>query len=165
MGLVQAGCKLVGACDLDKKAVAMFNDQAPSVLPPVARAQNVDSYDMPQCDLLSGGPVCKAFSPGATLFGTQGSKDARNTFPHFIRALKRANPSYILIENSYGLARFKGYVRDIISQFESLGYRMHIEEIDCFDYGVPWRLAHYQASTTYGSSHCRRVFGSTASCH
>lgn len=136
LGLVRAGCELVGACDLDQQAVDMFNGQ-PGLLPPVARALDVDRYDIPPCDLLSGGPVCKAFSPGATLFGTQGADDARNTFPHFLRAVERAQPPYVLIENSFGFARFKGYVQEVTDSLRRFGYQLDMQEVDCYDYGVP----------------------------
>ena len=135
LGLVKAGTQLMGACDLTKQFIDIFNAQ--SCLPHVAVAMNVDDYEIPPCDLLSAGPVCKAFSPGATVFGTKGSEDDRNTFPHYFRALERSLPDYILIENSYGLQRFKGYLEEILGKLRYYGYQVECQEIDCYDYGVP----------------------------
>lgn len=134
-GMGAAGAEVVGACEIDLKFVHAYNSQ-PS-LNHVATASDVDDYEIPECDLLSGGPVCKAFSPGANRFGTEGKDDVRNTFPHFFRALDRCDPRYVLVENSYGLARFGNYLSDIIKELQRRGYYMDCAEIDCYDYGVP----------------------------
>ena len=96
-------------------------------------------YEPPPCDLLSGGPVCKAFSQGATLFGTDGKNDSRNTFPMFFVALEKCSPlpSYVLIENTSGLRRFGGYISELTAKLKHLGYAVDIREVDCFDYGIP----------------------------
>jgi len=137
IGLRGGGATVVGACDIDKRFVKAFNSQ--TILPPVAKAISVDEYEPPEFDLLSGGPVCKAFSPGATLFGTEGQQDDRNTFPHFFRFLEKCSPmpEYVLVENSYGLKRFGGYVTELIERLNRMGYTVDYGEIDCFDYGVP----------------------------
>ena len=135
IGLVKTGMDLVGACDKINSFVEAFNQQ--DILPHVATCSDIDTYEIPSCDLLSAGPVCKAFSPGATVFGSKGSEDERNTFPHLFRAVERYSPKYVLIENSYGLQRFKGYVEEILTQLHSHGYKIDWQEIDCYDYGVP----------------------------
>lgn len=134
-GMTQAGATVVGACEIDPQFVKAYNSQ--SFLKPVASCSDVDKYDIPACDLLSGGPVCKAFSPGANRFGTKGADDDRNTFPHFFRALDRCNPGHILIENSYGLARFQGYLQCIVASIQKRGYNVDCQEVDCYDYGIP----------------------------
>jgi len=134
-GMKQAGANVVGACEIDQKFVTAYNSQ--KVLNPVATCTDVDKYDIPKCDLLSGGPVCKAFSPGANRFGTKGQDDVRNTFPHFFRAIDRCSPTFILIENSYGLTRFSGYLFEIIEGLKHRGYNVDSDKIDCYDYGIP----------------------------
>jgi len=134
-GMTQAGAEVVGACEIDPQFVKAYNSQ--SLLKPVAECADVDAYEIPPCDLLSGGPVCKAFSPGAGRFGTKGKDDERNTFPHFFRALDRCSPKYVLIENSFGLARFGEYLSDIIKNLQDRGFYVDCSEIDCYDYGVP----------------------------
>lgn len=134
-GMKAAGANVVGACEIESKFVHAYNSQ--NILNPVATAADVDDYEVPECDLLSGGPVCKAFSPGAGLFGTKGKDDVRNTFPHFFRALDRCDPQYVLVENSYGLRRFSDYLSDIIKELQRRGYYTDCSEIDCYDYGVP----------------------------
>jgi len=154
IGIVRAGGDLVGACDYDHSAVTMFNSQ-PGLLPPVATCCDLDTYEIPPCDLLSGGPVCKAFSPGAAIFGTKGKDDDRNTFPLFFRAIDRSKPKHILIENSFGMERFgdedtsdpnewpltgmasNGYIDEIVGGLKNRGYKVDWTEVDCYDFGVP----------------------------
>jgi site-specific DNA-cytosine methylase len=134
--MTQAGANVVGACEIDPKFVQAYNSQ-PMYLSPVAICADVDKYEITECDLLSGGPVCKAFSPGANRFGTKGEDDSRNTFPHFFRAIDRCNPDHVLIENSFGLSRFKSYLCTIINDLKARGYAVDCQEINCYDYGVP----------------------------
>jgi DNA (cytosine-5)-methyltransferase 1 len=127
---------LVGAVDLNCGAVNAFNQQR--ILPPVAICGYVGDHVIDDdVDLVSGGPVCKAFSPGATLFGTKGQEDERNTFPFFLEDVEYYDPDYVLIENSYGLKRFAGYIDELIEQLEYYGYEVDAAEIDCYDYGIP----------------------------
>lgn len=133
-GLVRT-TDLIRAVDIDPKFIKAFNAQ------PVFRGRGVTASvadaDVFGCDLLSGGPVCKAFSPGATLFGTRGAWDERNTFPLFMDAVRRSDARHVLVENSFGLARFKGYLAELEQAFVSMGYRTRWEEVNCYNYGVP----------------------------
>jgi len=135
LGLTEAD--LVAAYDCDAAFVAAFNGQR--ILPPVARVSRLseDSEPPPPCDVLCGGPVCKAFSPGATLFGTSGQSDDRNTFPIFLAAVRHGRPRSFLIENSFGLQRFNGYLEELLTTLVSYGYKVSHGEVDCYDYGVP----------------------------
>jgi len=135
LGIVRAGATLVGANDIQAKFIDIFNSQ--DLLPSVGITGDTDAYEIPECDLLSAGPVCKAFSPGATVFGTKGKEDDRNTFPHLLRAIERSRPKYLLIENSSGLQRFKGYINEILDKLSYYGYKVDWGEVDCFNYGVP----------------------------
>ena len=133
-GLVRV-TDLVRAVDIEPKFIDAFNRQ--SYLGRCGIAASVAVAEVGDCDLLSGGPVCKAFSPGATLFGTGGSEDARNTFPLFMDAVRRSGARHVLVENSFGLTRFKGYVAELDTEFRALGYRTVWQEVNCYDYGVP----------------------------
>jgi len=151
-GMKQAGAEVVGACEIDPQFVKAYNAQ--KFLNPVAVCTDVDKYEIPECDVLSGGPVCKAFSPGANRFGTKGKDDVRNTFPHFFRALDRSSPKYVLVENSYGLARFKDYLSGIVEDLKHRGYTMDCGEIDCYDYGVPQHRRRVVMLGSKGASWC-----------
>jgi DNA (cytosine-5)-methyltransferase 1 len=66
-------------------------------------------------DLVSGGPPCQPFSIGGKHAGMD---DARNMFPHAIRAVREIQPKAFLFENVKGLLRasFSKYYQYIIHQ-------------------------------------------------
>jgi DNA (cytosine-5)-methyltransferase 1 len=68
-----------------------------------------------QVDLVSGGPPCQPFSIGGKHAGMD---DARNMFPHAIRAVREIQPKAFLFENVKGLLRasFSKYYQYIIHQ-------------------------------------------------
>lgn len=135
-GLVQAGIEVVGAVDLEPTMVRGFNSSG--VLPRVAEIGDVADWTPPDdFDLVCAGPTCKAFSPGASLFGSDGANDERNAFPHLMVFLDTHRPRYALIENTYGLARFQGYLNELIQSLSIIGYWVTWYEIDAYDYGVP----------------------------
>jgi len=138
LGVVAAGIELVGAFEIERSFVRAFNQQSCGVLPPVARCRDVEAAEAIRgAEVVCAGPVCKAFSPAATVFGTRGEEDDRNTFPAMFNYVRRALPRYLLIENSFGLGRFEGFVGTIRAALEDLGYHVEHREIDCLDYGVP----------------------------
>jgi site-specific DNA-cytosine methylase len=136
LGLVSAGVDLLIGVDISRSPVEAFNLQ--SFLPPVAVQGSVAEVSLPAgLDLISGGPVCKAFSPGATRYGTLGQQDPRNTFPLMFSDLATYEPTHVLIENTVGLLRFSSYVEELLNTLSYMGYHTITTEVDVFDYGVP----------------------------
>lgn len=134
LGHILAGHDVVYALDSNPRVVRAFNAQ--EVLPSVARVGLVGSPLPVEVDVLSGGPSCRAFSVGASLFGTKGASDPRNTFPACMRVIEAHRPRYVLLENAQNLQAFAGYVEELTSALERLGYTVRFGEIDCYDFGV-----------------------------
>lgn len=139
-GVIAAGADLLLAADNCAAAVRAFNGSA--LLPSVA--QMVDLQALPSdSPLLAGaevwcaGPPCQPFSQGSTLFGRGGPDDPRNGFPTLLRLVTAHRPRYLLIENTMGLRQFRGYLSQLHSALEALGYTVTVEEVDCYDFGVP----------------------------
>jgi DNA (cytosine-5)-methyltransferase 1 len=136
LGIVRAGLDLKVGVDMNPAAIRAFNAQA--ILPPVGVVGLVGAVPLPEdLDLLSGGPVCKAFSPGATLFGTAGKDDPRNTFPYFMAEVEKYRPRYVLIENTSGMRSFGGYVDELVGTLNALGYWCDVLDLDCWWFGIP----------------------------
>lgn len=136
LGIVVSDIDLDIGVEIDKAPVVAFNGQ--TILPPVAVQGSVGEVELPgKFGLISGGPVCKAFSPGATVFGTKGMEDERNTFPLFMHEIAAKEPSYVLIENTVGLRRFVGYLQELVDVLERLKYNVVLTEVDSYDFGVP----------------------------
>jgi DNA (cytosine-5)-methyltransferase 1 len=68
-------------------------------------------------EFVSGGPPCQPFSIGGK---HRGMDDARNMFPHAVRAVREIQPRAFLFENVKGLLRgsFSNYYSYIIRQLE-----------------------------------------------
>jgi site-specific DNA-cytosine methylase len=91
--------------------------------------------DLPETDVIIGGPPCQPFSQ----IGYQrGKRDHRDGIPIFIDAVKNINPKLAIIENVKGLMyRNKAYLRQVVFELESLGYCVYIKIINSLEYGVP----------------------------
>ena len=109
--------------------------------------------EMPQIDLMIGGPSCQGFSRA----GRRDKSDPRNTlFGEYVRVIKEVKPKYIVLENVEGFIdmQFMGYkgitgieypdgsVTPYIlrSELREIGYETLEQKIlNAVDYGVPQR--------------------------
>jgi len=89
----------------------------------------------PKVDVIIGGPPCQPFSVRGHQYG---SKDERNGFPAFIKAVEIIKPKFFLIENVKGLLyKNQEYFRKIIKELEFLGYKIDYDLFNAVDFGVP----------------------------
>lgn len=94
-------------------------------------------YD--KIDVVIGGPPCQGFSIAGNI-GRKFIDDPRNKlFKEFVRVVKVIEPTYFVMENVARLYNHnKGKTRkEIISDFENLGYKVKCEILNSADYGVP----------------------------
>ncbi|MEZ5039587.1 MAG: DNA cytosine methyltransferase [Saprospiraceae bacterium] len=91
--------------------------------------------EYPQADIIIGGPPCQPFSVGGKQMGL---KDSRDGFPIFISAVEQVNPEVFLFENVRGLLyKNKWYLKEIIDQLGSFGYKISFRLLNAKFYGVP----------------------------
>jgi DNA (cytosine-5)-methyltransferase 1 len=91
--------------------------------------------DYPKADIVIGGPPCQPFSVGGKQLGL---KDSRDGFPIFLNAVRKLSPEVILFENVRGmLYRNKWYLREVLDELESLGYKLNYTLLNACDYDVP----------------------------
>ena len=81
-----------------------------------------DASDMPDCDLIVGGPPCQDFSIAGKRAGLCGTKGSM--FNEFIRIAREKQPRYLLIENVKGiLSSNSGWdFAKILIELEDAGY-------------------------------------------
>ena len=92
-------------------------------------------YKFPKADIVIGGPPCQPFSVGGSQMGIE---DARDGFPIFIEAIKRAKPKVFLFENVRGLLYSnRWYFELIIKELEGLGYLIDFKLVNAVNYLVP----------------------------
>ena len=112
-----------------------------------------EGKDMPEIDLVIGGPSCQGFSRA----GKRDKSDPRNMlFGEYVRVINEVRPKYIVLENVEGFVdmQFMGYVGitgiaypdgsvtpDILrSELNEIGYdTLEPKILNAADYGVPQR--------------------------
>lgn len=97
----------------------------------------IDTNDIPDCDIVIGGFPCQGFSVANT---KRHIKDTRNTlYKQLIRVIHAKKPTFFLAENVKGILSLgKGEViKAIISDFQSIGYKVKYKLLNAADYGVP----------------------------
>lgn len=90
-------------------------------------------------DVVIGGPPCQGFSIAGNI-GRKFIEDPRNKlFKEFVRVVKVVKPNFFVMENVARLYNHnKGATRkEIISDFENLGYKVECKILNSADYGVP----------------------------
>lgn len=102
-----------------------------------AELKYLKEYD--EIDVVIGGPPCQGFSIAGNI-GRKFIEDPRNRlFKEFVRVVKVVEPTYFVMENVARLYNHnKGNTRkEIINDFENLGYRVECKILNSADYGVP----------------------------
>lgn len=102
-----------------------------------AELKYLKEYD--EIDVVIGGPPCQGFSIAGNI-GRKFIDDPRNKlFKEFVRVVKVVEPTYFIMENVARLYNHnKGNTRrEIINDFENLGYKVECKILNSADYGVP----------------------------
>ena len=102
-----------------------------------AELKYLKEYD--EIDVVIGGPPCQGFSIAGNI-GRKFIDDPRNKlFKEFVRVVKVVKPTYFVMENVARLYNHnKGNTRkEIITDFENLGYKVECKILNSADYGVP----------------------------
>jgi DNA (cytosine-5)-methyltransferase 1 len=94
-------------------------------------------YD--QIDVVIGGPPCQGFSIAGNI-GRKFVDDPRNRlFKEFVRVVKEVKPRFFVMENVARLFNHNNgeTKKEIIKDFENLGYKVDCKILNSADYGVP----------------------------
>lgn len=90
------GYRVVKAVELDPSAAATFRQNHGDVVHAGGIEEWVDAGDVPEVDVVLGGPPCQGFS----LLGRRDENDERNTlWRQYARTLLIAQPRYFVLEN------------------------------------------------------------------
>lgn len=98
---------------------------------------NVKSSDIPDSDIIIGGPPCQSWSVAGS---NKGTSDPRGKLFHeYIRIIRDKQPKMIIAENVEGITRkphAKALAR-ILRKLDRSGYNMTYGVVNASDYGVP----------------------------
>lgn len=136
LGLIQAGNTVIWANDIDKDAVETYRENiGPHII--CKDIKDISLCDIPSADVVVGGFPCQGFSI-ANL--KRNVADERNTlYLFFYSIVKDKQPKFFIAENVKGILSLGGgsIIRQIVDDFNSVGYLVEIHRINAADYGVP----------------------------
>ncbi|MXP15328.1 DNA (cytosine-5-)-methyltransferase [Altererythrobacter confluentis] len=147
LGLSRAGFEHEALFEWDNDAVeTVLHNKAAGIEHvehwPVIKADVRDLHwnDFADMTLVAGGPPCQPFSIGGK---HKGNADARDMWPHAVRAVAETMPRAFLFENVRGLARpkFAGYLASIVDRLRTpakgLRYDVTVHKVNAADFGAP----------------------------
>ncbi len=136
LGLLQAGHEVIWANDIDPDSCATYAHNIGNHVV-CADIASVPTSDIPDCDVVVGGFPCQGFSMANRL---RSPGDSRNTlYRELFRVIRDKKPRYFLAENVRGILSLDqgNAIRQIIEDFESIGYRVTYKAFNTADFGVP----------------------------
>ncbi len=147
LGFEQAGCKIVGAVELDSWASETFRANHPKATVFQRDIQNLkddeltDAFGKSRPSILIGGPPCQGFSVCVRENGDP--HDPRNSlFREFVRLARLFEPEVVVMENVPNIVkartRSNQFVANIIqSELKALGYYVYSNILEAVNFGVP----------------------------
>jgi DNA (cytosine-5)-methyltransferase 1 len=156
MGYKLAGYDVLGGVEIDPKMMAIYRQNHKpqySYLMNIVDFNALQDEELPKelfgIDILDGSPPCSSFSTvGARDKGWGKLKMFRegqavqvldDLFGHFLVTVNKLRPKVVVAENVKGMLRgnAKGYVREIIKAFQTLGYSVQLFLFNASRMGVP----------------------------
>ena len=148
LGFKQAGFRVVGAFDSERRHVHAYKRNFPSASVHELDLRTATREDLfaladissDQIDMVFGGPPCQGFSVG----GTRALDDERNLLLYdFARLVRAIRPKYFVLENVQGLliGHARAAADSFVRRVRLAGYRVveDIQVLNAADYGVPQR--------------------------
>ena len=136
LGMIQAGNKVIWANDIDKDAVATYEENIGKHII-CEDIKNIEIEKLPDADAVVGGFPCQGFSQ-ANL--KRALDDDRNKlYRFFYNTIKIKQPKYFIAENVKGILSLgKGEaIKQIVSDFNEAGYITTVNLVNMANYGVP----------------------------
>lgn len=136
LGFLQAGHEVIWANDLYEDAVKTYRLNLGDHIV-LSDIYKIPSEQIPDSDIIIGGFPCQGFSVANT--GRHEDDERNKLYLEMIRVIRDKKPLYFLAENVKGILSLgKGQVfRNILNDFQSLGYVVQYRLLNAADYGVP----------------------------
>lgn len=136
LGFQMAGHEIIWANDIYEDAVATYRKNLGDHIV-LGDISEIDTDDIPDCDIVIGGFPCQGFSVANT---KRHAADERNAlYKQLIRVVKAKKPKFFLAENVKGITTLEhGKVfQMILNDFSSMGYKVISQILNAANYGVP----------------------------
>lgn len=135
VGLKEAGFELVWANDFDKNAVRAYRHNLGDHIV-LGDINEIDPDDIPDTDVIAGGPPCQDYSVAGKGEGEHGERG--KLVWTYLRIIERKQPKAFIFENVKGLIskRHRPTFDALIEKFNEIGYTVSWKLINAWDYGV-----------------------------
>ena len=137
LGFKKAGFDTIWANEYDSTIWETFEHNFPKTKLDKRSIIDVPGAEVPFADGIVGGPPCQSWSEAGA---GRGIEDKRGQlFFDYIRILKEKQPLFFLAENVSGILHPKHETafKEILKQFEDVGYNVSYKLLNANDYGVP----------------------------
>lgn len=137
LGFERAGFNIVWANDFNKKVEETYKKNHKDTELIIKSIVDINSDEIPECDIIIGGPPCQSWSAAGA---GRGKEDSRGQlFYEYIRLIEAKKPIAFVAENVKGIVSKKHIesYKEIVSLFDDAGYKVVCKVLNAKNYGVP----------------------------
>ena len=137
LGFKNAGFNIVWANDNNKKVEETYRYNHKNTELIIKSLVDIKSEEIPECDIIIGGPPCQSWSLAGAMKGKEDSRG--KLFYEYVRVIKDKRPMAFVAENVKGLVS-KAHVEsfnEIVDMFKEAGYIVTYKLVNAKNYGVP----------------------------
>ncbi|MFE4202091.1 DNA cytosine methyltransferase [Aneurinibacillus aneurinilyticus] len=135
IGLKAAGYDIKWANDFDRNAVKAYKANLGDYIVH-GDITAIDPNDIPDVDIIAGGPPCQDYSVAGTGAGEQGERG--KLVWTYLDIIQRKQPKAFIFENVKGLVgkRHRQTFESLLAKFAEIGYNVNHRVVNAWDYGV-----------------------------
>lgn len=137
LGFENAGFDIIWANDNNKKVADTYRYNHKNTKLIIDSIININSDDIPHCDIIIGGPPCQSWSLAGAMKGKEDSRG--QLFYEYVRVIKDKKPKAFVAENVKGIVS-KAHINsfnEIVDMFKECGYIVTYKVVNAKNYGVP----------------------------
>jgi DNA (cytosine-5)-methyltransferase 1 len=137
LGFRQEGFNIIWANDNCPSIWSTYQHNHPNTYLDKRSLVSINSTEIPDCDLIIGGPPCQSWSVAGS---NKGANDPRGKlFYEYQRVIADKKPKVFVAENVEGILskKHQAEFQRIIAGFENIGYQVHCQLLNASDYMVP----------------------------
>ena len=137
LGFENAGFDIIWANDNNKKVQETYRYNHKETELVIKSLLDIKSEEIPECDVIIGGPPCQSWSLAGAMKGKEDSRG--QLFYEYVRVIKDKRPMAFVAENVKGIVS-KAHIEsfnEIVDMFKESGYTVTYKVVNAKDYGVP----------------------------
>lgn len=137
LGFENAGFDIIWANDNNKKVEETYRYNHKNTELIIKSLVDIKSEEIPECDIIIGGPPCQSWSLAGAMKGKEDSRG--QLFYEYVRVIKDKRPMAFVAENVKGIVS-KAHIEsfnEIVDMFKKAGYTVTYKLVNAKNYGVP----------------------------